>query len=150
MSRPDDIPQGIWDAAEAAGEAMHGRHERGWVAWPLIPAHGTASHQEIVARAILAERLASATRLEAIAEELDSQPAWALYREAAQAVRNGTMPDDPLGIKASEQLVPHPVTGAPTEPHCWECGAHGGDDWHKPGCLHDNGQQLRYAPAEPA
>lgn len=55
--KPEDIPDDIWEAAEAAGEAMHGRHERGWVAWPLIPAHGTASHREIVARVILAERL---------------------------------------------------------------------------------------------
>lgn len=56
MSRPDDIPEDIWAAAERVGEAIHGRHERGWVAWPLITEAGTDGPQKIVARAILAER----------------------------------------------------------------------------------------------
>ena len=72
MKRPEDIPEDIWQAAEAAGEAMHGRHERGWVAWPLIPAHGRASHQEIMARALLAERqAATAKEREACAKQAD-------------------------------------------------------------------------------
>ncbi len=69
--RLDDIPQDVWDAAEAAGEAMHGRHERGWVAWPLIPASGTTSHQEIVARALMAERMKERERVANVDE-----PVW--------------------------------------------------------------------------
>lgn len=69
MSRPEDIPQDIWDAAEAVGEAIYGRHERGWVMWPLVSEHGNPA-QEIVARAILA---AKAEEREACAELADAQ-----------------------------------------------------------------------------
>ena len=48
---PEGISQSAWDEAEAVGEAIHGRHERGWVAWPLITEAGP-SPREIVARAI--------------------------------------------------------------------------------------------------
>ena len=51
MNRPNNIPQDVWDAADAVAEPLLGRHERGWVMWPLVwPA------QEIAARAIMAER----------------------------------------------------------------------------------------------
>lgn len=52
MTKPSDIPQDVWDEADAVGEAIHGRHERGWVCWPLV-SHAGRPAQEIVARAIL-------------------------------------------------------------------------------------------------
>jgi hypothetical protein len=51
MTKPSDISQSAWDAAEAVGESIYGRHERGWVCWPLV---GNA--QEKFARAIDAAR----------------------------------------------------------------------------------------------
>jgi hypothetical protein len=56
--RPNDIPQDVWDKAAAVGEAIHGRHERGFILWPLISEAGPAP-QEIVARAILSARPAA-------------------------------------------------------------------------------------------
>jgi hypothetical protein len=50
------VPEDVWLAADAVGEAIHGRHERGWVAWPLIT-EGGLSAQEHVARAMLSHGL---------------------------------------------------------------------------------------------
>lgn len=51
MSKPDDIPKDVWDATDVIAEPLLGRHERGWVMWPLVwPA------REIAARAVMAER----------------------------------------------------------------------------------------------
>ena len=53
MSKPDDISQAVWDAADLVGEKIHGRHERGFVMWPLISEDGNPA-QAIIARAITA------------------------------------------------------------------------------------------------
>jgi hypothetical protein len=93
--KPEDIPQDVWDAAEFVGEAIHGRHVRGWVSWPLITASGPPP-QEIVARAIMAER----ERCAAVADtyfmrwENDGSAYWLERRmhseEIAGAIRKGT------------------------------------------------------------
>jgi hypothetical protein len=50
--RPDDISEEAWEAADVVGEAMYGRHERGWVSWPLMSRPDGRFAHEIVARAI--------------------------------------------------------------------------------------------------
>lgn len=49
--KPDDVSQEAWDAAEAVGEAVYGRHERGFVMWPLTDAE---TLRPAIARAIRA------------------------------------------------------------------------------------------------
>lgn len=50
--RTDDISKEAWEAAEVVGEAMYGRHERGWVSWPLMSREDGRFAHEIIARAI--------------------------------------------------------------------------------------------------
>lgn len=50
--RPDDISKEAWEAAGVVGEAMYGRHERGWVSWPLMSRPDGRFAHEIIARAI--------------------------------------------------------------------------------------------------
>jgi hypothetical protein len=88
MTKPDDIPQDIWGKADAVGEAIHGRHERGWVAWPLITDSGTDGPQKIVARALLAERERCAKTVEARAD-LYGDNGKLICREIASSIRAG-------------------------------------------------------------
>lgn len=53
MSKPDDVTQQDWDASEAVGAAVYGRHERGWVCWPLVDAEAL---RPAIARAIAIAR----------------------------------------------------------------------------------------------
>jgi len=65
MTRPADIPQDVWEATEPVGETIYGRHERGWVIWPLV------QEREIrtaIARAILAATEAERERCAGIAD----------------------------------------------------------------------------------
>ena len=52
-NRPDWCPADVWEAVDTAGEAIYGRHERGFVMWPLFDG---VTLREGIARAILAER----------------------------------------------------------------------------------------------
>lgn len=101
MTKPDDISQQAWDEAEAVGEAIHGRHERGWVAWPLISEAGP-SPQEIVARAIMAATAAERERCALVAEEHRKSPRYSEWPYATAcadittAIRQGYQPPKPF------------------------------------------------------
>lgn len=51
----DPIPDDVRELVETIGEDIFGRHERGWVMWPLISKVGMPPY-EIVERAIMADR----------------------------------------------------------------------------------------------
>lgn len=87
MTRPSDIDQATWDEAERVGEAIHGRHEAGWVNWPLISESGLKP-QVIVARAILAAKAEQreADAKIADAETLTGQPPADLTAETIKMV----------------------------------------------------------------
>lgn len=70
MSVPDDIPEDLNARAltvrESVGEVLFGRHERGFVSWPLVSrteGDDRLKIDDIIARAILAERENERTRV---------------------------------------------------------------------------------------
>lgn len=91
MTRPDDIPQRVWDAAERVGEAIYGRHERGWGLWPLFCEAG-GSAQEHIARAILSAEQREREACAVLMDEQEQAPGntdmqWQA-RICAQIIRN--------------------------------------------------------------
>jgi len=64
MTRPNWCPQDVWEAVEVVGEAIYGRHERGFVMWPLVDGELI---RPAIARAILAERQRCVDRVKALA-----------------------------------------------------------------------------------
>lgn len=70
MSVPDDIPEDLNARAltvrESVGEVLFGRHERGFVSWPLVPRSDGDDRlliDTIIARELLAEREAERARI---------------------------------------------------------------------------------------
>lgn len=85
IGKPDDIPQDVWDTADAVGEAIHGKHVRGFISWPLMSESGVKP-QIIVARAIMAEREACAQVVSDQVKLLN--PGWSWLAPVVVAIRN--------------------------------------------------------------